>query len=180
MDEYVDHPSIPGYVSIKEAAKILGISEKTVYFYVEKGRLPARWAADVLMLPLEEVNNFKLNPSGRPRKNTPPWRISSGDNTQFMTLISVQIRTDQQEAFMQKLEEIRKSGQHIFPGSVVRSIMGSDTNPGQAIITLAWRGAVMPDEAEREEALEAFRQELSDLLDWNTAQYNTGKVFMHT
>jgi quinol monooxygenase YgiN len=180
MSEYVDHPNLPGYVSIKEAAKILGISEKTVYFYVEKGRLPARWAADVLMLPLEEVNNFKLNPSGRPRKNTPPWRISSGDNTQFMTLVSVQIRANQQEAFTQKLEEIRKSGQHIFPGTVVRSIMESETNRGQAVIVLIWRGAVMPDESEREEALEAFREELADLLDWNTAQYNTGKVFMHT
>src|SRR4051812_17176147 len=129
MSEYVGHTNLPGYVSIKEAATMLGLSEKTVYFYVENGRLPAHWAADVLMIRLEDVKNFKINPSGRPRKNTPPWRISSGDNMQFMMLIQVELRRGQQETLEQKLETIRKSGEHTFPGTVVRSVMKSDTKP---------------------------------------------------
>jgi len=180
MSEYVSHTNLPGYVSIKEAATMLGLSEKTVYFYVENRRLPAHWAADVLMIRLEDVKNFKINPSGRPRKNTPSWHISSGKNTQFMILIHVELRNGQEEALEQKLEAIRKSGQHIFPGTVVRSIMKSDINPRRITITLVWRGAVMPDIEEREETLEAFRRELSDTIDWDTAHYDSGMILMHT
>src|SRR2546428_7500330 len=89
MDE--DIPPLPGYVSIKEAAKILGISERRVYLYIETKRLPAVRAADVLLIPVEEVKNFRRKFVGRPRKNTPPWRISSDENTQFMTSIVARI-----------------------------------------------------------------------------------------
>jgi hypothetical protein len=38
----------------------------------------------------------------------------------------------------------------------------------------------MPDESAREQALEMFRQTLAEELDWSTAQYNEGKVLLHT
>src|SRR6266436_5790770 len=104
MNEYAGRPSLPGYVSIKEAAKILGISDKRVYEYVDEGRLPSMWAADVIMIPLAEVKKFKRRSSGRPRKSIPTWRISSGDNAQYMTSIIVQVRSGQLDALLQKLE----------------------------------------------------------------------------
>ena len=52
-------PDLPRYVSTKEAAKMLGISERRVRLYIEMKRLPAVRAADVLMLPLENVKNFQ-------------------------------------------------------------------------------------------------------------------------
>jgi hypothetical protein len=61
-----------------------------------------------------------------------------------------------------------------------RFIAASETIRGQVEISLIWRSAVMPKEAERNRAIEAFRQALSDVLDWDTAQYNNGKVLMHT
>src|SRR5439155_2072085 len=114
MSEYASRPNLPGYVSIKEAAKILGISDKRVYEYVDEGRLSSMWAADVIMIPLDEVKQFKRRSSGRPRKSIPSWRISSGDNTQYITSIFVQIRPGQHDNLLQKLEEIRKGGQHLF------------------------------------------------------------------
>src|SRR6266571_5016627 len=117
MSESTDLPNLPGYVSIKEAAKKLGLSDKTVYSYVVNGRIPAYQAADVILVSIEEIEKFERNPSGRPRKNTPSWRIASGDNTQLATQIFVQIRSGQENALKQKLERIRKSGQHIFPGT---------------------------------------------------------------
>lgn len=42
-----------------EAAQILGISDKRVYGYVDEGRLTSLWAADVIMIPLDEVKTFK-------------------------------------------------------------------------------------------------------------------------
>jgi len=180
MSEYAGRPGLPGYVSIKEAAKLLGISDKRVYEYVDDGRLPSMWAADVIMIPLDEVKKFKRRSSGRPRKSIPAWRISSGDNTQFIASVAVQIREGQRQALMEKLEEIKQDHKHIFPGTVIRLIVESETIPDQIEISLVWRQAVMPDAREREQALASFRQELSDVLDWDTAQYNNGKVLMHT
>lgn len=180
MNQYAGRPSLPGYVSIKEAAKILGISDKRVYEYVDEGRLPSMWAADVIMIPLDEIKKFRRRSSGRPRKSIPTWRISSGDNAQYMTSIIVQVRPGQQDALLHKLEEIRRGGQHIFPGTIVRFVVESETVPGQVEIALIWKSTVMPDEVEREKALAAFRQALADVLNWSTAQYNSGKVLMHT
>ena len=173
-------PDLPGYVSTKEAAKILGISERRVRLYIEMQRLRAVRAADVLLLPLDDVKNFKRKIVGRPRKNTLAWRISSSENTQFMTFISVQMRPQREKQLMQRLEEVKRGEQHVFPGTVARYVVRSESNPRQIELLLIWRSTVMPDEVEREQALEAFRQTLADVLDWNTAQYNNGQVLMHT
>ena len=180
MSNYAGRPNLPDYVSIKEAAKILGLSDKRVYEYVEEGRLPSMWAADVIMIPLDEVKKFKRRASGRPRKNTPRWHVSSGDNTQFVTTIRTHIRPGQQNALLQKLEKIRSEGQHIFPGTVARFILTSETHPEQVEISLIWKSVLMPKATIREQALEAFRQELADVLDWNNAEYTNGRILMHT
>jgi len=38
---------------------------------------------------------------------------------------------------------------------------------------------LIPDNETREEALEAFREQVGDVLDWSTAQYHEGTVLMH-
>jgi hypothetical protein len=81
---------------------------------------------------------------------------------------------------MKRLEEIKQEEQFLFPGTVSRSIIMSETILGQIEISLVWRSTVMPTEEAREQALEEFRQALSDVLDWNTAQYNYGLVLLHT
>ena len=43
-----------------------------------------------------------------------------------------------------------------------------------------WRGTVMLEEMEHLLALELFRLPLVGVLDWDTAQYNNGKILMHT
>ena len=173
-------PPLPGYVSIKEAAKILGISERRVYLYIETKRLPAVRAADVLLIPVEEVKNFRRKFVGRPRKNTPPWRISSDENTQFMTSIVARILVGREKALLQRLEEMKQQGQHLFPGTIARFIGGSENDPDRIEIVLIWRNTVMPNQTIRDQALEVFRQVFDDVLDWKTAQYNHGKLYLHT
>lgn len=180
MDDNVDFLNIPGYVSVKDAARMLGLSPRTVYDYVDEGRLRSARLADVIAIPVEELTKFKREPAGRPRKNTPHWRISSGENEQFMTLILVQIRAGQHDALLRKLEVIRKKRQYIFPGTVMRYMAESNTSCELAILVLVWRGTVMPEETVRQEELERFKQALDDVLDWNTAQYHNGEVLMHT
>lgn len=173
-------PDLPGYVSTKEAAKMLGISERRIRLYIEMKRLPAVRAADVLMIPAENVKNFKRKIVGRPRKSTLAWRISSAENTQFITSICVQMKSDQEELLRRRIEEVKSSGKHVFPGTVARYVVRSETVPRQIEIVLVWRSTVMPKEEEREKALEAFRETFADVLNWSTAQYKTGEVLMHT
>ena len=126
MDDNVHAPRIPGYASVKEAAEMLGLSPRTIYDYIEEGRLTGARLADVIAIPIEEIKKFKREPSGRPRKNTPLWHISSGENTQFMSHISVHLRAGQRDVFLKRLEEFRKKKQHLFPGTVMRYIAAGD------------------------------------------------------
>lgn len=159
---------------------MLGVSDKRVYEYVDAGRLKSMWAADVIMIPLEEVKQFQRRSSGRPRKNVPLRRNSVGDNTQFTTTITVQVLPGQQDLFLRRLDAIRRQGLHTFLGTVARFVVESQTVPDQVEIVLVWRRTLMPDTKEQEEALALFRQALADVLDWQTAQYQSGKVLLHT
>jgi|SRR5579859_2733546 len=180
MSEDIDRPRLPGYVTIKEAAKILNLSDKRVYEYVEDGRLSSVWASHVIMIPLDEVQNFKPNISGRPRKSVPLWHISPDDNLLLSTLILVRMKSGQQNTLMQKLEEIRQTKQHLFPGTIGRYFIGDGTGIEPVQILLIWRSSVVPDVATREQNLQAFREALDEVLDWGTAEYHHGRVFMHT
>src|SRR5260221_6379861 len=97
MSNNNDPSRVPGYVSIKEAAKILGLSPSRIYEYVEDGRLSSVRAAHVILIPLQEVELFKPNISGRPRKSVLRWRISPQDNLLLSTTILVQLRPHQQD-----------------------------------------------------------------------------------
>ncbi|WP_160146277.1 helix-turn-helix domain-containing protein [Dictyobacter aurantiacus] len=180
MSNNADLPNITGFLTIKEAAQILALAERTVYEYVETGRLPAVRAADILLIPQEEVANFRRGNTGRPRKNTPPWRISSGKNVQHMVLIHVQIRSGKEDTFFQRLDLIRQENRHTFPGTVIRSIASNTAHPEQITIILIWRGTVMPHKEDINVALEALKKDLMDELDWDTAQYTENTVLMHT
>jgi excisionase family DNA binding protein len=171
---------VPGYVSIKEAAQLLGLSPSRVYEYVEDGRLSSVRAAHIILIPEKEIEDFKPSISGRPRKSVPRWRISPEDNLLLSTSIQVQLRPQRQDLLMKRLEEIKQRDQYLFPGTVARFVIKSETVPGQVEITLIWRSTVMPSEHERELALEEFQRGLADVLDWGTATYNHGQVLMHT
>jgi excisionase family DNA binding protein len=179
MRENLDLPNLPEYVSIKDAAKMLGISDKRVYAYIEEGRLPAVRAAHVIMISMEEVKRFKPKLSGRPRKHTPAWRTSPEDNLLLTTRIIVDIEEDKITALQQRLEEIKQKEEYIFPGTVSRYIILSNTHPGTVEILLLWRSTTKPSEATQEQAVRDFQEALADILDWSNASYDHGQVILH-
>ena len=109
MENENDRATIPGYVSIKEAAMMLGISANRVYAYVEEGRLPSAKAAHVIMIPLDAVEDFKPQLSGRPRASVPTWRISPEENTILATSILVRVRPHQRARLVSRLEDMRQT-----------------------------------------------------------------------
>lgn len=180
MNNFDDIPKISEYVSIKETAKMLGISEKTVYYYIDQGRIKPVRASNFVLIPASEIENFKRKGAGRPRRLIPKWRISSKDGTFFATSIKVSIFTNKQVELLERFEQIRRSGEHDFPGTIERYIMGQEQAPEWIEIILIWKQGIMPDEEERERSLVALRTTTSDVLDWSTAEYRHNKVYMHT
>ena len=81
---------------------------------------------------------------------------------------------------MTRLEDMRREKQHLFPGTIARYMIKKQRQPEYIEILFIWRNTAMPDEATYSRWLSEFQQALSDVLDWETAQYDTGKVLMHT
>src|SRR5579859_4045472 len=113
MSEEVTLHELEGYITVKDAAKRLGLAYKTVSEYVTEGRIKAKRAGDTILIPVEEVRNFKPQLAGRPRTTIPIWRISPEDNILTQTSIIVQIRPGQQSAFAKRLDEIRRKKEHL-------------------------------------------------------------------
>lgn len=180
MTEDVDIPNLPGYVSVKEAASLLGISDKRVYQYVVAGRLPAKRVGHILILPVEEVKQFKPGPSGRTRTKAPSWRTYRSRGTLFATEIRVQVSTGQQVKLTEKLKAFQQADSHTFPGTVARYIIKGDEEFSEVHILLFWKDTEMPDEETRLQDLAALKDELADVLDWRTAQECTNEVLLHT
>jgi len=180
MIESNDIPNLPGYVSIKEAADMLGVSDKRVYQYVRTGRLSAQRVGHILILPTEEIKKFKPSPSGRVRTKAPSWRSYRSRGTLLVTDIRVQVRSGQQTKLVEKLKAIQKADQYTFPGTLARYVVKGDTVLTSIQIVLVWKTTEMPDEATRKHDWEAFQDELHDVLDWKSAHYSMNEALIHT
>src|SRR6266446_26771 len=180
MKDGIDIPNLPGFVSIKEAADLLGVSDKRVYQYVRAGRLPAQRVGHILILPIEEVKRFKPSPTGRVRTKAPSWRTYRSRGTLFVTDIHVPVRAGQQTTLLKKLRTIQKHDEHTFLGTVARYVVKSDESLTALQILLIWKSTEMPDEAARKHDLALFQEQLADVLIWEQAQYSTNEALIHT
>jgi excisionase family DNA binding protein len=182
MSDGVTIPGLPGYVSVKEAAEMLGVSDKRVYQYVMAGRLPARRIGHMLILPVEEVRRFRPQPSGRARTRSPSWRVYRSRGTLLVTDIAVAVRPGCQVRLLEKLRTIQQEDRHLFPGTVARYILKDEHEQTFQMlrILLVWKDTEMPDEATRQRDLAAFQEELADLLDWSQVQIHTYEALLHT
>src|SRR5256885_16065036 len=122
MADINEFPDVPGYVSIKQAAEMLGITDKRVYRYIDLGRLPAYKSGGVFLLAEEDVRQFKLNPPGRTRAEPPRWRGYNPRSNVLATEIQVPVRAGQQDKRAEKLKGIQKPNSHTFTCTIARYI----------------------------------------------------------
>jgi hypothetical protein len=159
---------------------MLGITDKRVYRYIEIGRLPAFKASGVFLLAEEDVKQFKLNPPGRIRSSPPGWRVYSSRSKVLATEIRVRVRADKQPELLEKLNAIQAANRHTFPGTIARYLIKGDEALTSVQFVLIWKDTDMPDETTRQHDLEALQNELSDVLDWETAYSTTHETLMYT
>ena len=157
---------IPGYLSVREAAQIMGVSERSVYGYIGAGKLPGARIGNIIVVVEEYVEAYERKGPGRARTNAPFWRMPSLRNLEFLTTIIARIRPGQSELLEQRLYEIRISKKHHLLGTAARYIARNRHDPNEIEIVLIWRNSIMPSSAERESALAAFYDDLADIIDW--------------
>ncbi len=160
---------VPGYVTVKEAARIIGVSSRSVYGYLESGKLPGVCIGNTLLVSTEEARAYERTAPGRVRVSPPPWHKPPRQNPLSLTLIRVRVRLGQSELLEQKLHEMCAEKKHLLPGTAARYIACDECDSNELIILLVWRGAALPLEEERAAALAAFRADLAEALDWETA-----------
>jgi len=180
MADIHEFPDIPGYVSIKQAAQMLGITDKRVYRYIEIGRLPAFKASGVFLLAEEDVKQFKLNPPGRIRSSPPRWRVYSSRSKVLATEIQVRVRVGKQAELLEKVNTIQQANRHTFPGTIARYLITGDEALSSVHFVLLWKDTEMPDETTRQHDLEALQEELAEVIDWETAFYSTNETLLYT
>jgi excisionase family DNA binding protein len=171
---------IPGHVPVKEAAEMLGVSEDRVLQHIKATRLPGHMVQGRYMIPLEAVEQFKLNPPGRLRTKAPTWRVYHARSKLLGMDIQVQVRAGQQERLLEKLSTIQKENRHTFTGTVARYILKDSPSFTSLSIWLIWKASEMPDEVKRQRDFEAFKAELADVLQWETAYISIKEGIIYT
>src|SRR5579885_351645 len=172
------HP--PGILTSEEAARRLGVSKDRIYQFVSEGRLPHSTFGNAFMFRVEDVDRIKRNPSGRKQTKIRLWRTYKGNVKVLTTEIVVPVRAGQQKRLHEKLQFIRKSEQHVFPGTLDRYVIAGDGQLNSLHISLYWKSTSMPDESEFQQYLDAFQAELADVLDWEMAEVHTREALLYT
>jgi excisionase family DNA binding protein len=179
-----DH-ALPGplrpeeYLSVRDVASRMGVSPRSVYAYIEAGKLPGVRIGASLAVHVDALRGYQRPVVGRKRTRTPVWRAPVVRNRQYLTTITVYLRQGREKKLEQRLRAIHREHRHTLPGTVARYIARSQVNPARVQIVLLWRRLVMPPEEEREAALAALSTELADVLDWETASSAEWLVLMH-
>jgi excisionase family DNA binding protein len=170
----------PAYLlSIAEAARRLGVSERTVYGYLEQGKLTRVWVEGLSMLLAAEVASFRRRAPGRVRTVAPRWRLPPENNPMYLTTIHVRVRPDGEAQLEEIIEAFRVAGKHQLEGTSARYIGRVQGDPTMVIMLLLWRGASLPPDELRQRSIEAFSADLSQALDWSTAEIVERRVLLH-
>jgi excisionase family DNA binding protein len=181
MSKDINLSDVDKFVSLREAAKLLGMTAKSVHHHIQNGQLPATMLGGRYIILREDVLNFKPRIAGRPRTSVPQWHISPENNPVIVTTIEAELRAGTSESdFVSILERIKQSKQHLFQGTIARYIFSEEREPRRVHFFFVWRQGIMPPASEIENELTTLREALGSVLVWDGASYRTGHVWMHT
>jgi excisionase family DNA binding protein len=180
MNEEQEFLSIPGYVPVKVAAKMLGLSDDRILQHIQNGRLSSKKIGGRYLIPMGEVEKFQLNPPGRVRTKAPGWRLFDSRVKLLNITIYVKMRQGQEERITQLVQEIHDEQRHRFTGTMARYILKSSTTPDLVTISLLWKSNEIPNEQIRQRDLEAFKAEFASVLDWETARIEENEGLLYT
>jgi excisionase family DNA binding protein len=165
------------WLSVKEVARELQTTTRTVYLYIKTGRLPAQKLGASYCVRREDVTKLQRPRVGREKLQPAEWRRRSN---QVVTAIRLRVREGQGERLAQQLKEIRERQRYLLPGTCEQKIVQSRDDPTEIVFLFTWRTPDLPAEAERLRALVTIRNELDGLFEWEEAELFEGAVLLHT
>lgn len=165
------------FVSVSEAAHIIGCSRKKVYRYIKEGRLLSSRVGRILVLRRDEVQQLLPDSPEKEQRKAPPWQSPRSSEELLATIIHVQIQPGKQEELEEQLAIVEAEQQYTFGGSLARYIMGDNES---IEIVLIWNRADMPEERTWCQDIRLFQRAFAGILDWNTATISRGHVLHHT
>lgn len=178
--EYSNEVCSPAkYLSIEEAAQRIGVSKRSVYGYLESGRLAGEKIDGIIMVEEEAARVFVRRAPGRVRTMTPRWRLPPIGNLQYLTTITARVQPGQGELLEQWFANIYQEGKHVFDGTSARYFGRNQEDPDEIVLVLVWQEAVMPTGEQREKPLIELKADLSDILEWETAEVLEVQVLLH-
>lgn len=181
MDMHTDNSEIDKFLTVQEAAQLLGMTYKTTHRHVVNGDLKGTKKGGRYLISRTEVEHFKRGMAGRPRTSTPKWRFSPEGNLQIGTSIEARLREGvSEQAFTRALEKIKLSDNYLFEGTIARYVLSNEQDLSRVQFLLIWRETVMPPPEMIEQALAALGKALSSVLIWESASSSTQRIWMHT
>ncbi len=180
MSEELEFLSIPGHVPVKEAARLLDLSEDRVYQLINKKRLVAKKVEGRHMVQQLSIEAFKHKPPGRVREKAPKWRVYDDRITLLNMEIRVRVRAGQQGRFEEMVRELLDRQGYRFAGTMARYILRQNDDQDMVTISLFWKDNEMPDEETRQHNIAAFRDAFADVLDWEHAEIIRNKGLLYT
>jgi hypothetical protein len=166
-------------ISVREAAVVLGVSERSVYGYLRQGKLTKLCIEERIMLRENEVWDFERRAPGRLRKNPPLWHIPPELNPLYLMSIIVPLRPGCETLLDQKLNEFLIEGKHEMTGTCTRAISRSRHAPYRLTILLFWRRESLPPDEQREQEIAALGADLAEVCDWESAHVHEGQTYAH-
>ncbi|SRR6266851_526806 len=167
------------YLTVQEAARILGVSARSVYGYIAKGQLPATRVGERMMVKVPDVHAFEQIAPGRARSLVPIWHVPPELNPLSVTMIRVHVRPGCDALLDCKLSEFHAMRKHCLAGTSSRYFGRSQCDPSQIEILLFWRRASVPSDQVQKASLSAFSADLAEVLDWETAVVEEIDVLLH-
>src|SRR6266851_3757948 len=167
------------YLTVQEAAIILGVSTRSVYGYIAKGKLPATRIGERMMVKAQDVSAFELTPAGRQRERSPFWHVPPELNHLSVTIIKVGVRPGCDALLEGKLAKFQTGRKHCLVGTSARYIGRNQCDASQIDILLFWRKATMPSDQVQKASLCAFYADLDEVAEWETAVVEEIDVLLH-
>lgn len=181
MSRDTENTGVDNFLTVGEAAQLLGMTYKTTHRHVMKGNLKGTKKGGRYLIPRSSLENFQRSLAGRPRTSVPQWRFSPEGNRLIATSVEAELRAGiPPEHFEEVLERVKRSGSHLFEGTVARYILSDEQQPRRVQFLFFWRETVMPEQASIARSLADLGKALDEVLAWETAHHSTHQVWMHT
>jgi hypothetical protein len=158
-------------ISVRAAARILDVSERSIYGYLARGKLTRMRIDERIMLNEQEVRALKSQMPGRAREWVPPEQSSL-----YLTTIIVPVRPACGTLLDKKLAEFRRRGKHQVVGTCSRAISCSLSSPERLMILLFWHDELLPPRQQYDQEIAALAADLSEVCAWEAALITEGQA----